>query len=245
MKASLQSRLLHITAVGLVGLGMGFLASSARADQWDKKTILTINEPMQVRDTVLQPGKYVFKLLDSQSDRHIVQIFNYDQSRIIDTELAIPNYRLQPTGHSRFSFWETPEGSTRALRAWFYPGDNFGQEFPYPKHLAMARTTAAVATYHEAQPEPAPAPAPVAETPAPAAEPQTVAALEAPAPAPEPAPVEAAPAPEPEPQATAATTNDAPRVLPKTASSYPLIGLGGLLSLFGFAMLRRKASAEN
>jgi hypothetical protein len=239
MRSNTRNRLFHTAVVGFVGLGMGMLASSARADQWDKKTILTVNEPIQVRDTVLQPGKYVFKLLDSQSDRHIVQIFNYDQTRIIDTQLAIPNYRLEPTGNSRFSFWETPEGSTRALRAWFYPGDNFGQEFTYPKHLAMAKTSSASVSYHEAA-QPEPTPAPVAE--APAAQPEPVATVEAPQPAPEPAIAEA-PAPAPEPQAAAPAVNDQASVLPKTATSYPLIGLAGLLSLGCFAFLRRKITA--
>jgi hypothetical protein len=92
--------------------------------------VLTTNEPIQVRDRLLQPGQYVFKLLDSSSDRHVVQIFNDDQSRIIDTVLAIPRYRTEPTGKSRFTFWETPPGTAKALRTWFYPGDNMGQEFP-------------------------------------------------------------------------------------------------------------------
>ncbi len=87
--------------------------------------------------------KYVFKLLDSLSDRHIVQIFNSDETRIISTILAIPNYRLRPTGESTFQFWETPVGQPKAMRAWFYPGDNFGQEFAYPKSLSIqiAKTT--------------------------------------------------------------------------------------------------------
>jgi LPXTG-motif cell wall-anchored protein len=241
MKLNKGIRLFRIATAGLIGLGMGLVASSARADQWDKKTILTINEPMQLRDTVLPPGQYVFKLLDSQSDRHIVQIFNYDQSRIIDTQLAIPNYRLQPTGHSRFSFWETPAGSTKALRAWFYPGDNFGQEFPYPKHLAMAKTASASVSYREAQPEPAAVPeAAAAEAPAPVTEPETAAAAEAPQPAPAAPVAEDAPAP-----AAAAAEQDTAAVLPKTASSYPLIGLAGLLSLGAFGMLRRKSASGN
>ena len=131
-----------------VGLATGVVVNRAQADQWDKKTILTVDQPIQVHERLLQPGTYVFKLLDSQSNRHIVQIFNSDQSHIVDTVLAIPNYRLQPTGDSRFAFWETPPGNAKALRAWFYPGDNFGQEFPYPKHFiqleASVTTTAPV-----------------------------------------------------------------------------------------------------
>ena len=56
--------------------------------------------------------------------------------------MAIPNYRMEPTGHSQFTFYETPPGTARAMRAWFYPGDNFGQHFVYPQDRAteLAKT---------------------------------------------------------------------------------------------------------
>src|SRR5579863_1162781 len=122
-----------LASVGLLGVA---LAPSARADEWNKKTVMTVNEPIQVPNKVLPAGTYVIKLLDSPSDRHIVQIFNADETKLQTTILAIPNYRIQPTGKTVFSFWETPPGQPKALRAWFYPGDNFGQEFAYPKSAA-------------------------------------------------------------------------------------------------------------
>ncbi len=124
-----------IVALSGVALALSLGAVHAQADAWDKKTTLTINQPMQVNDTYLEPGSYVFKLLDSQSDRHIVQIYNADQTHLITTILAIPDYRVQITGKSRFTMWETPAGYVSALRSWIYPGDNFGQEFRYPKNL--------------------------------------------------------------------------------------------------------------
>src|SRR5947208_12891066 len=129
-----------LSAAALLGLS---LVPSLKADQWNKKTVLTVKETIQLPHTVLQPGTYVFKLADSLSDRHIVQIFNADESQIIATILAIPNYRLQPTDKSVFRFWETPAGNPRAMRAWFYPGDNFGQAFAYPKmkSIEIARIT--------------------------------------------------------------------------------------------------------
>jgi LPXTG-motif cell wall-anchored protein len=233
----INSRL--IVVLGAAALTAGFFSSRAQADQWDKKTILTVNEPVQVQDTLLQPGQYVFKLQDTNADRHVVQIFNGDQTQIINTILAIPNYRLQPTGNSRFAFWETPPGSAKALRAWFYPGDNFGQEFRYPKQLAMLT-----------MPVPAPAPPPDASTAVP---PQ----------AETPAQPEAAPAvPQPQsmthevqqeqpaeiaqnspPQSPAPPSNEGTTELPKTGSFYPLIGLCGLASLGLFSLLRLKRSA--
>jgi len=121
-----------------LGLASLVVAPNAMADQWNKKTYITVNEAIQVPGKVLQPGRYVMKLMDSPANRHIVQIFNEREDQLQTTVLAIPNYRLQPTGKTEFGWWETPAGQPKALRAWFYPGDNFGQEFAYPKSEAMA-----------------------------------------------------------------------------------------------------------
>jgi LPXTG-motif cell wall-anchored protein len=223
-----------LAVVGVALLGSSFVPR-AKADAWDKETIVTVHEPIIAGDKVLQPGTYVWKLMDSQSDRHIVQIFNKDQSHLEETILAIPNYRLQPTGKSHFAFWETPNGVPKAVRAWFYPGDNFGQEFAYPKKLVAQLASAVpvpVAFQPEPTPEPTPAPEPAA-APAPEAPP---AAQPEPAPAPEPAPVPQAATPQPAPAAEPAQT------LPHTASNSPLIALLGLasLSLAGILSLATK-----
>jgi hypothetical protein len=123
--------LLAITLLGAT------LLPSARADAWDKKTVVTFSQTVEVPGKILPAGTYTFKLLDSPSDRHIVQIFNADGSQIITTILAINNYRLQPTGETVMKFSERPGDSPEALRAWFYPGDEFGQEFVYPKVRAI------------------------------------------------------------------------------------------------------------
>jgi hypothetical protein len=211
-----------MASVGLLGVA---LAPSAHADEWNKLTIMTVNEPIQVPNKVLPAGTYVVKLLDSPSDRHIVQIFDRDQKHLQTTILAIPNYRIQPTGKTVFTFWETPPGQPKALRAWFYPGDNFGQEFAYPK--SAAAQIAAVS--HEPVPTTEatqPAELPKAEVTQTQPEPQEVAQN-----TPPPPPQEAAPAPEPAPA-------PAPQELPKTASPYPLIGLAGIFSLGLFALVR-------
>lgn len=219
---------LAIASIGLVGVA---LAPNARADEWDKKTILTVNESIQVPNKVLPPGTYVMKLLDSPSNRHIVQIFDKNEQHLQTTVLAIPNYRLEPTGKTQLQFWETPPGQPKALRAWFYPGDNFGQEFAYPKSEAMqiaAETHQPVPTTY-AQNESELTTAKVETTPPPPEE--TAAAPPAPTPAPEEA-APAAPAPAP------AETPAPPPALPKTASPYPLIGLAGLLSLGLFFVMK-------
>jgi hypothetical protein len=84
---------LVVTTLCFTCFSTGIGVFRAQADQWDKKTILTVDQPIQVTETLLEPGQYVLKLADSNSDRHIVQIFNRDQTRIIDTVLAIPSFR--------------------------------------------------------------------------------------------------------------------------------------------------------
>jgi len=244
------------------------LVPSLWADNWDKKTTLTITEPLQVpscctpdQTVTLQPGEYVMVLVDSLADRHIVRIFDKDQKNVITTILAIPNYRLQPTGKTVFQYWEVPAGQPKALRAWFYPGDNFGQEFAYSK-----QTAAQIAAFVKS-----PVPAIAAETSA-ADDLKTVPLVavdeggkttelvatlpdesrktteltatlpeRSPDPALLPTPQSAAAQPQTADRAvdveTPAPVQPATESLPHTASAMPLIGLAGLVSLSLFAAL--------
>jgi hypothetical protein len=128
-----------------VGFAFLLLASSAAFGQlWNKKTNLTVGERIEVPGAVLEPGKYVVKLVESDSNRHIVRFMNEREDHVISTVIAIPNYRLKVTGDTQFSFYERPVGEPRAMRAWFYPGDNFGQEFVYPRRQAAPIAAAAL-----------------------------------------------------------------------------------------------------
>jgi len=101
------------------------------ADEWDHKTIVTFGESVEIPGQVLPAGTYVFKLFDSPSDRHIVQIWTEDQQQLIATIHTVPNQRLEPEDFSVFLFDERPSDSPQALYAWFYPGATIGEEFVY------------------------------------------------------------------------------------------------------------------
>ena len=107
-----------------------------RADERDKATKVTLTEAIQVPGTVLPPGTYTFKLLDDDANRHIVQIFNEDRTKLITTILAIPNLCLDPADKPVMTYAERPVGQPVALEAWFYSGDTSGQQFVYPKARA-------------------------------------------------------------------------------------------------------------
>lgn len=116
------------------------VSTGAQADEWNKKTIVTFSQPVEVPGVdaqVLPAGTYVFRLVDSASNRNIVRILSADESHIYTTILAIPNYRLRATDKTVMTFRERAAGQPEAIRAWFYPGNNFGQEFVYPKFRAI------------------------------------------------------------------------------------------------------------
>jgi hypothetical protein len=222
-------------------LGVAF-APNVKADDWNKKTTITFSAPVEIPGVhlkgwgVLPAGTYVFKLLDSKSDRHVVQIFNADETVIYATILAIPNYRLTPTDKTVVTFNEGIEGRPEAIRAWFYPGRNWGEEFVYPKdkaiELAKVANAPVLFTPLELPVEvvaitvDAPVVAQLQVAPVMAAKPTgevvEVAEVVAPAPVAEMPLVAAAPI----------------ETLPDTASSLPLIALCGLLALGGALVIR-------
>ena len=231
------------TTVCCIALMGTALAPGAKADAWNRKTVITFSGPVEIPGVhlagwgVLPAGTYVFKILDSQSDRHIVQIFNKDETTIYATILAIPNYRLKATSKTVMTFSERPAGQPEALRAWFYPGKNWGEEFVYPKamaiELAKSHNTPVLFT-------PAELPVEVAEPIKLADEPVVAELKRAPIMAIQPtgeevqlAEVVTTPPEETEVVMVAQAPTVAEMTLPATASTLPLIGLFGLLALVG------------
>lgn len=211
------STVLVFLALWLLGT---VLVPSVRADEYDKKTVITISQPFEIPGgKVLPAGTYTFKLMDSPADRHIVQIFNADGTQILATILAINNYRLTATGKTVMLFSERPGDSPDALKAWFYPNNNFGQEFVYPKRRAIELAAAAKE----------PVPALTTDTLPVVAELKT-------------APIVAV-TPEQEEVPVAQVIQTAPLVaeneLPRTASLVPLMMLLGVASV-GFAFVLKR-----
>ena len=114
-------------------LAVSFMSSALvpalKADQSNKKTEITIDQPIAVEGTVLSPGSYVMKVLDSPGDRTIVQIFDAETNHLINTIFAIPAYRVTPADDGTFEFYEARDGQPTALHTWFYPGDTNGFAF--------------------------------------------------------------------------------------------------------------------
>ena len=120
------------------------VAGSLSADVWNKKTKVTFSGPVQLPAAhskagvvTLAAGTYIFRLNDSQSSRHIVQVTNERGDKLYTTILAIPDYRVNATSKTVMYFTERASGHPQAIKSWFYPGDNFGHRFVYPKAQAV------------------------------------------------------------------------------------------------------------
>jgi len=148
----------------LVGAGaLVLMCPQVRADEWNKKTEFTFSQPVEVPGRVLPAGSYVFKLADSQSDRHIVQVFNQRENHLYGTYLAIPAYRAKTPDKPIITFEERAAGSPPAVNKWFYPGDNYGDQFVYSKNKTNELASLSNETIPPA-PETAANPAPQPQT---------------------------------------------------------------------------------
>lgn len=214
-----RTRFLLIACMALIG----FSIKTARADEWDKEMILKFNAPVQVPGKMLQPGKYVFRLAGSPSNRNVVQIFSVDErgrQEFVAMIETVPDFRVNTPEKPIVQLEERHIGDPEAIKSWFYPGDNYGWHFVYPKSEQLE--SAGIA------------PPPVPAAPAPPAEPVVS----------EP-PVETA---DETPvviieretlisqvQLTADASDDGPsdagRILPETAGNGAALLLGGLLTL--------------
>lgn len=245
------------------------LLRPASADVWNKKTGIRTTHPIELPGNVVLPsGEYVIKLLDSPSNRHVVQVFNKEQNQVYATVHAIPTQRQQPAERAIIALYETPADQPMFIRHWFYPGDTIGQEFVYSKDRAKyianlsgstvpatdgerqlrQRPTSEAAAMTQQEPERQPqiaqATPPVRQETLdePQTQPNVDPAAAAPAPAPEPEP---SPQPSPQgqpaqPQSSAVDTEQTRQrdVLPETA------GVGVGLGFIGISLLAAAAKVR-
>jgi hypothetical protein len=246
---------MNVTRIALVAAIVSFGTQAIMAAAWDKKTKVTFNREVEVPGAVLPAGTYVFKLVESSANRHTVTVQNVRGNKTYATILAIPDYRLSASSRTVMYFGESGGSSSGPIpiKSWFYPGDNFGQRFVYPKKAA----TQIASTYKQPVPTTEtvtpPAEAPKAEvkvtTPEKsevAYQPQTfekfdtqdTAGVEG-EPVKEPTTVAQAKPPEEHPAETAPA-----KKLPATSSPLPLMACLGLLLLGGSGVMRYLGSRQ-
>jgi LPXTG-motif cell wall-anchored protein len=247
----MMKRFMAVAAAFCLILIASLATAPANAQNGDRKTVVTFSEPVEIPGgTVLPAGTYFFKLLNQDSGRWVVQIFDKNQTHTYATLITIQDFRYHPTDKPVMTFAERPDGAPPAIKEWFFPGEQFGRQFVYGKNRALqlakqvnepvlsmtgdtaASITAPDQTASETQTAefvktPITAYSATGEEVAPATVVQAQAETPAAAPVTTPAPA----------------TTDLP--LPKTASSDPAIGLIGLVAMIaavGLAARRRRSA---
>jgi hypothetical protein len=222
-----------LASLTVLTIGGACFGPAALADSWNKETVVTFNQAVEVPGRVLQPGSYIFKLTDSASTRTIVEIYTADDKRFVTRVMAIPAYQLDTPDTAIVTLTERGAGP-EVVHRWFYPGDSVGIEFVYPKSARQFEAGV--------QPAPVAAPEPPAALPEP---PQVEAADRVTEPespmilVPE-QPLTPVGAPEPTSVAETDTTADA---LPQTSSTMAMLPFAGVVLLFGgFAAMRFAAA---
>jgi len=214
-----------MAALLCIGLLSAVFSPPITADPWNQETKVTFNQPVEIPGQVLPAGTYVFRLMDSPSNRNIVQVFSEDRAHLFATVLAIPDYRLQPSDKTVLMFEERPKDSPEAIKAWFYPSDDYGHEFVYPHRRALELAQANQQTVLATSSEPTEANAPVVGV------------------TPQGTDVAANEATQSESSATSQQASSEPTELPKTASPLPLVALVGFIAVsigLGLRQLSKK-----
>jgi hypothetical protein len=103
----------------------------------DRATYFTFSQPVALPTVTLAPGKYLFKIADSQTTRSVVQIFNGDGTKIQATLFTVPAIRNDAPETPEVRFLEGAENAPAAIATWWYPGMKTGWEFIYPREQAM------------------------------------------------------------------------------------------------------------
>ena len=142
---NLWKSFLIVLSLGLIGAAF---SRCAMASEDNERTIFTFNEPVGIPGTVLSPGTYVFELLEPETDRSVVQIFNRDQNKLVATLLTVSDHRMKPTGKAVITFENRAPNSPEAIKAWFYPGETNGQEFVYPESKTVVLASHTNKTAH-------------------------------------------------------------------------------------------------
>ena len=122
--------------VAVLGLCV-WLAPAIAFGQWSERTTLTFSDPVMVPGATLQPGTYVFQLVDPGSASDAIEIRKEDGS-LVTTTITVPTKRMEAKGDTVLKFNPTEPGTPPALAAWFYPGSIYGHQFVYSEEEAKA-----------------------------------------------------------------------------------------------------------
>lgn len=119
------------------------LTTSAVAQTVDKKVYYTFSNKVEIPGATLEPGRYLFHLVDPDSARQVLQVQSGDGKQVFAMFFTVPAQRPDVTADAEVRFFETAAGVPAAIRTVWYGGEKTGRELIYPRSQAtrIAATT--------------------------------------------------------------------------------------------------------
>jgi hypothetical protein len=230
----------------LAGLMATTIPAPTRAVTFDRTTYLTFSRSVQIPGAMLPAGTYEFRLANPDTSRDMFQVLSRDGHTSYAIFNTFADRRMVATDESTVTFKETAAGVPPMVKSLFYGGELSGYEFVYPKRTLTLNEIAlqqergkseaspvAVVTQTTTETRPAAQAEAVTSQTETTTAPSESAAAETTVARAEPAPA----APEPAAATSEQRTTSNPRPvgttgqLPRTATSLPLVGFGGLGAL--------------
>jgi hypothetical protein len=128
----MRSDMSRISLAGMV-IFAGIAAQASHASVVVEEAVFTFAEPVQVPGRVLPPGTYLFKLDENEGELNVVEIKNQTETKVYGVFVVGPLYRTTAPTRPAILFDESAPGKPKPIKAWFYPGDNYGKVFVYSK----------------------------------------------------------------------------------------------------------------
>lgn len=116
----------------LLAVFIATMVPAAYSQNTAHRTVIDVPYAVQVGPTILQPGRYVIRIL-SPAEPDVVTIFSADEKTLVATILGEPVFRSDEAvskAGDKTEFWFSASANVRPrpVRAWFYPGEEKGVE---------------------------------------------------------------------------------------------------------------------
>ena len=130
-----MSRFQIFNGIALCGVLLlsSVLPPALQASTGEEISIFHFRAPVQLPGRVLPAGSYLFRLAQSDSEMNVVEIKNPQQTKLYGVFLVKPEFHLRLPKRSTIIFEPRAHGQPLAIRAWFYQGSRYLNDFIYPR----------------------------------------------------------------------------------------------------------------
>jgi hypothetical protein len=127
----LVRRIVH-TVCGIVLLGVLATSTTGAIPNARRTTHFTFKSMVALPGVTLQPGSYVFEVLNPDTSADLVRVMNRERSKTYTMQLTRPVHRSRSGDlKATIALGESPAGTPQPIKTWFPEAETTGREFIY------------------------------------------------------------------------------------------------------------------